>query len=101
MKGMWVILPLLGFLLYGVLLILWRPPLHDETPLPFNQWSLSICHQDAAHKHLFITKQTLVWLDNKPCEFTDVPEDSSVTDVEVSSDGETILKIHFRRKGSK
>jgi hypothetical protein len=45
-----------------------------------------------------VTSQTEVFLDGRPCSYADVPKNAGVVRMEVSSDGQTVLKIQFRSK---
>jgi hypothetical protein len=45
-----------------------------------------------------VTSQTEVFLDGRPCVYADVPKNAGIVRMEVSSDGQTVLKILFRSK---
>ena len=45
-----------------------------------------------------VTSQTEVVLDGRPCPYADVPKSAGIVRMEVSSDGQTVLKIQFRSK---
>ena len=45
-----------------------------------------------------VTSQTEVFLDGRPCPYADVPRSAGIVRMEVSSDGQTVLKIQFRSK---
>jgi hypothetical protein len=47
-----------------------------------------------------VTKQTIVLLDGKSCQYDDVPDEAEIVLLELAPDGRTIVRIHFESKKS-
>jgi hypothetical protein len=44
----------------------------------------------------FVTEETEVLLNGKPCSYAQIPAHASIVFMEVGADKKTVLKVHFR-----
>jgi hypothetical protein len=67
-----------------------------ETAFPAANGALDTTPSSSTKARLIITEETEVLLDGRPCRYQQVPSNATITFVEVGSDRQTVLRIHFR-----
>ena len=72
-----------------------EPPsrIADALPVPARAES-----RGSSRPQYAMTSRTEVLLDGRPCQFSQVPATATIVNMEVSEDGRSILKVHFRSK---
>jgi hypothetical protein len=58
--------------------------------------ALRVIEARAEASDYVVTEETEVLLDGKPCRYKDVPDNATISRMELAADNKTVLKIHFR-----
>lgn len=91
-------LPILVVLLFGSLAS-GASPQRTETPVRLAEvLPVRSATPANARPQYVMTSETEILLDGRPCKFAQVPTSATIVQMEVSEDGRSILKVHFRSK---